>query len=244
VSTFVEEEWLDEDWVGLVDDEDEAPPLPMSDSDDDLVEPMDKSTSFEIDHSILELFHSDSESEKGDDGPVTAPVDATTAPSASSGSAAGPVISEGPGFEPEEGESQGGVASSQPIERGPIGKANAVAFVPGGKISYYASKQDIEAFCTDPRHGKCVLTRRMTGAKQAGRLGQGRPLGLATAWLAKGSECATKEDHKLAALTLSKEERAAGRLSLQAISGSDVSALFANERPCDADEGEEPDVIW
>ena len=68
--------------------------------------------------------------------------------------------------------------------------AQVNAYVPGGEIRYYATKDQFVAYCCNKCHGKCELTR---GAKKTSKA-KGRPLALMMVWLSK-HYCATKSDH-------------------------------------------------
>jgi hypothetical protein len=121
--------------------------------------------------------------------------------------------------------------------------AAQVLFVPGGKISFYIGKQDVECVCMDPRHGFCRLTRRMVGSTWVARQGQGRPLGQCMAWLAVGAECTTKAMHSDFAKALSRDQRLAGRAALKACDHPDARGLLAMERAKRDGESSEPEVI-
>jgi hypothetical protein len=115
-----------------------------------------------------------------------------------------------------------------------------VAFVPGGKITYYDRQNKVEAVCLNWRHGKCVLTRSMAITT---RSGMGRPLGLCMAWLAKGASVATKVEHWADEAMPSRAERVVGRIALKAMGSPGSVGLLSKERAkvCDAEESE-PEV--
>lgn len=78
--------------------------------------------------------------------------------------------------------------------------AMAVLFVPGGKLTYYFGGRDtnLVAECNNLRHGRCVRTKTLKPPPDrlaAAKKGQGRPLGLLTAWLANGVGLAQKSEH-------------------------------------------------
>ncbi len=67
--------------------------------------------------------------------------------------------------------------------------------VPGGVLRWYKKLDKFQATCCHPRHDRCILSRTSESGR---KLGQGRPLGLLTAWLKWGHEdptVATKDDH-------------------------------------------------
>jgi hypothetical protein len=111
-----------------------------------------------------------------------------------------------------------------------VGKAAHVVFVPGGKLSFYLGKEIVEAVCRCPTHGKCVLTRKTTGSSALGREGQGRPLGLLAAWLAKGSSFATKTEHFDLGNRPSRAERMDARAALRAMGTPDALGVLDSER--------------
>ena len=75
--------------------------------------------------------------------------------------------------------------------RGARSKAEFVAEVPGGRLSWYFQGM-YTAQCNNEAHGKCVLTRTSQPGRRAA---QGRPLGLLSSWLALGQDLPTKASH-------------------------------------------------
>lgn len=107
----------------------------------------------------------------------------------------------------------------------PAAAAGVVARMPGipaqymeqfpeGKITYYinGTREFIEVRCNNPLHVGCVLTRTMK-ANRANTGSQGRPLGLAMAWLKKGSALPNKAAHRQVEVTFA--ERREGRTLLK-----------------------------
>jgi hypothetical protein len=125
------------------------------------------------------------------------------------------------------------------------GSAAAGVYIPGGKISLYlvGTGLDIEVRCMHPGHGKCALTRRMTASTWKGREAQGRPLGLAMAFLACSAEKGlhTKIDHWRPENWPTRGERLRGRAALKALAATSPEAalLLASERPKRLEAGEE-----
>jgi hypothetical protein len=121
-----------------------------------------------------------------------------------------------------------------------LGRASAVVFVEGGKVAHYAGSSSMEATCNCPTHGKCRLTRTVNESSVVGREGQGRPVGQLVAWLAKGNSLPNKDAHMGIGNTLSFADRTAARATLAAMGTTDVTGLFAAERPSRAGESLEP----
>lgn len=125
----------------------------------------------------------------------------------------------------------GSVASSR---GGPRTAAVATICLRGGKISFYEKGNMVECICHTNGHGKCVLTRRMHGDRRGRATAQGRPLGLASAWLSNGHKCSAKLEHREAgAAWPTLEERRAGRAALKAMAqrgSADAVVLLACER--------------
>jgi hypothetical protein len=116
--------------------------------------------------------------------------------------------------------------------------ACTVHFVDGGKISYYERRGIVECVCNHPAHGKCVLTRSTNPSMSTRRASQGRPLGLAMAWLSKGPTLASKDSHWSPANWPTLAERLVGRAALM-IERPDFLEI---ERPKADDEASEPEV--
>ena len=120
-----------------------------------------------------------------------------------------------------------------------MSSAVLVYFVPGGKITMYTKRHIIECVCENKAHGKCVLTRSMLASTARARTGQGRPVGLAVAWLARAAACETKADHWTAANWPSLADRKAAREVFKTFPGS--SALLNEERSERPAEDSEPE---
>ena len=134
-----------------------------------------------------------------------------------------------------------GVAASVGSQLEDRGMADAAVFLENGKISFYEKGNRFE--CTCFRHPKCVLTR--TGAYNARRKGQGRPVGLMAAWLEFNDHAAmaSAEDHKNPFLVqgISKQARLAARRRLRAAEGPDIEARERGRTASEADS--EPDAV-
>ena len=63
--------------------------------------------------------------------------------------------------------------------------------VAGGKVTYY-SRGFFTATCSNPLHGKCVLSRSAEAGRKSS---QGRPLSFLVCWLSQGPGHLTKADH-------------------------------------------------
>lgn len=119
--------------------------------------------------------------------------------------------------------------------------------LPGlGSIRFNSRTNTLTAHCAYLGHGDC---RRQRTCKPAGascsisNLGQGRPLGLLTAWLQDGHNFETKDQHVAEAeLGMDHARRVRARAELAAIDGA--AAFFAYERPKAAHEAQdEPDFL-
>eukprot|EP00971_Amphidinium_carterae_P349125 6490859-Amphidinium_carterae.2 len=91
-------------------------------------------------------------------------------------------------------------AAYERTPRGLVGVADAVAYVEGGKISFYANKNVFQATCMDRGHGvtgKCTMTRTSRGriSKGVETSIAGRPLGFLSLWLSRHAQATTKEEH-------------------------------------------------
>ena len=123
----------------------------------------------------------------------------------------------------------------------------AVLFVPGGKLTYYYGGRDINlvAECRNCCHGRCVRTKTLKPPAErlaVKKKGQGRPLGLLTAWLARGVDLALKSDHwSDDAMNPSKAERQAARERVKADASMDARMILAAE--ADKGSGSEPEVV-
>ena len=114
-----------------------------------------------------------------------------------------------------------------------------------GRIRFYEG-QGMVATCL--RHGRhCRMTRQVTASRVAGREGQGRPLGMLAAWVARGTlpEFDSMELHvgmvKYGPLP-DHEERRLARESLAGL--PDLDWFLGMERPRrDDEEDEEPAIV-
>lgn len=131
-------------------------------------------------------------------------------------------------------------------ERGDKSRAMFVLFVPGGKLVYYGGQHDnLVAHCENPLHGRCVKTKTMKAPKRAmqSTRGQGRPVGLLAAWLAKGEDASSKQEHWSAERKPTFAERRAARDLVKAMSSADSEGILAAET-CQAEgEGSEPEHV-
>lgn len=129
------------------------------------------------------------------------------------------------------------------LVQGPRSVGTAQVFLPGGKVTFYERGRFVEIVCNQVGHGKCVLTRKVDGDKRLRNAAQGRPLGLAVAWLAKSPACATKAEHwALDSGWPTLEERRSGRSRLQAMQTDASRALLAAERQQWPGEDSEPEL--
>lgn len=129
-------------------------------------------------------------------------------------------------------------------EHGPRGAAAITVQVPGGSISYYASKSAFQAVCEASAHGRCVLTRtcRAKGSGPGARPKGGRPVGFLAAWLGHAEACAGKEQHwDPACFANSVETRADLRQRLARLESGRL--LMSFERPRVPGEPEEPEDL-
>ena len=110
--------------------------------------------------------------------------------------------------------------------------------VAGGFLKFHRRGNQLVAHCL--RHGEraCRLTRTLTASTARGRKGQGRPLGLALAWLAAADHLDddTAAGHKT--YKPSFEERMEARALFAAT--DDYREWAELERPMREDEEEEP----
>jgi hypothetical protein len=127
-----------------------------------------------------------------------------------------------------------GVASAPASSAAAKVPGDAFAWVPGGKITFYDNKKSFEAVCSNPAHGRCVMTR--TILPRLTKPSQGRPLGLMSAWLAAGPAAPNKETHWL--FLPSHDARVEHRHGLMGTGGG--PALVECERPLREGEIAEP----
>lgn len=153
----------------------------------------------------------------------------------------------GPGPEPEP------VAHPPPPPAPPLphpdrdggrrGRGEAMVVFPHGKISFYASKNVMEATCRVPSHGKCVLTRTVRcrqGTEEHLVPKGGRPLGMLAAWLLKAGAAETKEAHWAFVRAPLAERVAAREYIKQAEHGPELLAMEREQKPT---EPEEPETL-
>ena len=115
------------------------------------------------------------------------------------------------------------------------GSAVEVFSVPGGEIRYYDGIRRFAAWCGNPNHTNRCRREKVSYSGRGG--GQGRPLGFLMAWLARGADHDTQEQHMMLDMMIDYQSRLAGRQTLRDTPGSD--ALFAGERPA-VDGEDEP----
>ena len=107
--------------------------------------------------------------------------------------------------------------------------------VPGGRITYYKSKDSYQAVCSNPAHSNCVMTKTCRASAALARYGQGRPLGFLAAWL-NNNQQPTKFNHWQVAPNF--QDRKLHRLQLAATDGGRL--LLAKERQQREDSDIEP----
>ena len=108
-----------------------------------------------------------------------------------------------------------------------------------GDIRYNILDGYFQAACA--LHGS-ECRRRRTASSSERIQGQGRPLGLLTAWLMAANKYSSKQDHVNARSSdFSFDDRLQARQQFKVLSEADD--FFAFERPQAADEGEEPRTI-
>lgn len=120
--------------------------------------------------------------------------------------------------------------------------ATATVQMPGGSVSFYASKNAFEAVCENRHHGRCVSTRtcRAKGRTAAGHPKGGRPVAFLAAWLGHSEHTASKEEH-WAPECFGADQ--AARMALRqeiAASGEAGRSLLGCERPAAEGEPLEP----
>lgn len=123
------------------------------------------------------------------------------------------------------------------------GVGDAMVVFPHGKISFYGSKQVMEATCRVPEHGTCVLTRTVrarAGTEDDPAPKAGRPLGFLGAWLLKASHVSTKQEH-FATADCHLRDRVTARDYIKGCPNG--HELLALERPQKPTEPEEPDSL-
>ena len=128
-------------------------------------------------------------------------------------------------------------ASSSRAVFGPKCAAELNYVCDSGRITYYESSGSFAAYCSNPDHGRCVLTR----TSRAGRSrGQGRPLGKLVAWLVANDQADARQHMKF-------QPDFESRCMLRALCKGDpmFDALCEKERPKNLESAEdsEPDVV-
>ena len=107
---------------------------------------------------------------------------------------------------------------------------------PHGWVRFHPERGNIDGHCR--YHSSCKLDRR----------GHLAPLGLVNAWLARGSQCKTKEEHFqeriVLSLELTFEERQAARDTISASDDLQVQALVETEKAHRGGDNSEPDSIF
>ena len=102
----------------------------------------------------------------------------------------------------------------------------------GGKLIYYANKQDFYAICGC--HGS--LCRKVRTSRVGTATKQGRPLGALIAWLMDADSFSCAKDHKtLWGGDIDYETRCVARAVLEGILGG--ATLLEHERDCEASDG-------
>lgn len=110
--------------------------------------------------------------------------------------------------------------------------ASATVHLPGGSLSFYASKNAFEAVCLHKDHGRCVMTRtnKAKGTLPDGTPQGGRPIGFLAAWLGRSDGCPSKAAHwAKEEVERPHSERAALRAQFATIPSGRV--LLGCERP-------------
>ena len=108
----------------------------------------------------------------------------------------------------------------------------------GGNLMHYASNGDFVAYCDNPDHDRCVLTRTSFPSKRSGRVGQGRPLGRLCAWLMCNDQ-ATRAEHLQHVPSL-EDRRRCRQLYRSSAAFRQLEAL---ERPRADGEASEPETV-
>eukprot|EP00971_Amphidinium_carterae_P025321 499916-Amphidinium_carterae.2 len=116
-------------------------------------------------------------------------------------------------------------------------KADAEVVIGTGAIRFYLNKDELVAYCGQQGHGSCRLSRTCKQSSSSKRPGQGRPLGLLSAWLLR--ECEDADAHKSFKPSLDERKLARGMLNLC----PDSDTLVSAERMVRDGEDDEPDVL-
>ena len=149
---------------------------------------------------------------------------------------------------------QGAEASGSDHPAAPSGRERArpghsilpdvsVAHGSAGDIRYNPLSESFIAVCKQPGHGDCRRSRTCRAAKTLTErsAGQGRPLGLLTAWLDTGSRHGTADGHKANITKITREDRLRARAAFQAQPDAQLVTVFERDRR--EGEAEEPLAI-
>ena len=113
-----------------------------------------------------------------------------------------------------------------------------------GRIVHVQEDNILIAFCGNPRHDDCKLTRTLNAGENFSSqnstvAGRGRPIGRLMAWLRQQFDHRAKSDHVHCKVT--REMRLQGRADFASL--PNAQAFLALERPLREDEPEEPLAI-
>ena len=117
----------------------------------------------------------------------------------------------------------------------------------GGVLRYYPHNKTVSAICDNPMHDDCRLSRTcvapvaLPASKKAKGHGQGRPLGMLTAWLLNCMDHTSQRDHNHDCRPTFQERRKAREYLKGAPGGANFSLLV--ERPKRSGEDSEPEFI-
>lgn len=121
-----------------------------------------------------------------------------------------------------------------------------------GYLVWNKNAGNLDAHCTDERHGVCRLNRTLREHPLRSKPQQGRPLGLLTAWLLAGRSCADRNEHFALRVgrgannaLVSFAARLAARAHIEAdpLWTAFIEAEDVHERPARHGEGCEPDLL-
>lgn len=112
-----------------------------------------------------------------------------------------------------------------------------------GCITFYAKHGRFQATCSQPGHGKCIITRYLgKDSVERPKPGRGRPCGLMAAWLHDTRfTCASAHKSPWVQTGYTHAQRQAAREDLKSQPHGDI--LVAMERPNEYGEPEEPFVV-
>ena len=104
-----------------------------------------------------------------------------------------------------------------------------------GEIRWNKEQHNFMAVCRDPRHTEESECKRVRTANPPARStgpssGQGRPLGLLTAWLCRGACHDNARDHKESIQLLSRADRLAGRTLFMSCPGAADIAIHERDK--------------